>query len=117
MRRPTTADAALRLLGLAARAGALLPGTERVRVAARAATLRFAIVAEDVSANSLDKLVPFLDARGIPYVRAFTREDLGAAVGKAPLSAVGITDETLSLRIRRELEGMNTEGGPQDTAT
>ena len=116
MRRPIAADAALRLLGLAARAGALLPGAERVRVAARTATLRFAIVAKDVSANSLDKLVPLLDARGIPYVRAFTRDELGAAVGKAPLSAIGITDETLSLRIRRELEGEGTEGGPQDAA-
>jgi ribosomal protein L7Ae-like RNA K-turn-binding protein len=114
VRRPIAAEAALRLLGLAARAGALLAGTERVRVAARAATLRFAIVAEDVSANSLDKLVPLLNARGIPYVRAFTREDLGAAVGKAPLSAIGITDETLSLRIRRELETSAEHGSQGD---
>lgn len=116
MRRPITADSVLRLLGLAARAGALLPGTERVREAARAGTLRFAIVAEDVSANSLDKLVPLLDVRGIPYVRAYTRDDLGAAVGKAPLSAVGISDETLSVRIKRELGDDRDKDGPHDAA-
>src|SRR6185369_8474358 len=84
-------NSALRLLGLAARAGALLPGTERVRDAARSGTLRFALVAADVSDNSLDKLLPTLRKRGVPHVVMFTRDQLGQAVGKSPLSAVGIT--------------------------
>lgn len=98
-RRQAAPDAALHLLGLAARAGALLPGTERVREAARNGTLRLAIVAEDVSDNSLNKLLPLLQKRGTPHVVVFTRDQLGAAVGRGPLSAVGLTSESFASRL------------------
>ena len=93
-------DAALRLLGLAARAGALLPGTEPVREAARRGSLHFALVAEDTSDNSLDKLLPLLAKRGVQHVMRFTRDQLGAAVGRAPLSAVGITTQSFALQLQ-----------------
>lgn len=110
-RRPEAPEAALRLLGLAARAGALLPGTERVREAARRGTVRFAIVAADTSDNSNDKLLPLLSKSGVPHVVAFTRAELGAAVGHAPLSAVGITQESLAGQIAIALESGATERG------
>src|SRR5687768_14391878 len=91
LRRPEASEAVLRLLGLATRAGVLLPGTDRVREAARSGDLRFAIVAEDISDNSQDKLLPLLRSRGVPHAVGFRRSELGAAVGRAPLSAVGIT--------------------------
>jgi ribosomal protein L7Ae-like RNA K-turn-binding protein len=94
------ADPVLRLLGLAARAGAVLPGTERVREAARAGSLHFVLVAADASANSRGKLRSVLSARGVEHVIAFDRDRLGAAVGRAPLSAVGITSDSLAGRIR-----------------
>ena len=97
------ADAALRLLGLAARAGALLPGTERVREAARSGAVHFVIVAADTSENSNDKLLPLLARRGVPHAVAFTREQLGAAVGHAPLSAVGITQKHLADQVSARL--------------
>lgn len=103
-------DAALRLLGLAARAGALLPGTERVREAARSGILRFALVAEDISDNSQDKLLPLLKSRGIPHVVRFRRAELGAAVGKAPLSAVGITVQSFADRVQQMLGGEDNLG-------
>lgn len=106
-RRPEASEAVLRLLGLAARAGALLPGTERVREAARSGTLRFALVAEDISDNSQDKLLPLLSSRGVPHVVRFQRAELGAAVGKAPLSAVGISVQSFADRVRELL-------GPDD---
>jgi ribosomal protein L7Ae-like RNA K-turn-binding protein len=96
------ADPVLRLLGLAARAGAILPGTERVRHAAGAGPVPFVIVAGDASANSRDKLVPLLRARGVEHVIAFDRDRLGAAVGKAPLSAVAVT----SVPLARQLQGL-----------
>jgi ribosomal protein L7Ae-like RNA K-turn-binding protein len=98
-------DRALNLLGMATRAGAALPGTDRVREAARSGTLMFAIVAEDASDNSRGKLEPLLDARKIPYVRRFARTELGAAVGRAPLSAVGVVDRPLAERLRQILQG------------
>ena len=94
------ADPVLRLLGLAARAGAIVPGTERVRHAANAGALPFVIVAADASANSQDKLVPLLRTRGVEHVIAFDRNRLGAAVGRAPLSAVAVTSEPLARRLQ-----------------
>ncbi|MGH7444234.1 MAG: L7Ae/L30e/S12e/Gadd45 family ribosomal protein [Longimicrobiales bacterium] len=97
-------EAALRLLGLAARAGAVLSGTERVRVAARAGTVRFVLVAGDISANTRDKLIPLLEARGIRYREVATRAVLGMAVGRPPASALGIVDAGLAGRVAGLLE-------------
>ena len=115
-RRPEAPEAALRLLGLAARAGALLPGTERVREAARRGTVRFAVVAADTSDNSNDKLLPLLSKRGVPHVVAFTRAELGAAVGYPPLSAVGITQASLAEQIGAALESGLGERGTGTTS-
>ncbi|HSJ09144.1 MAG TPA: ribosomal L7Ae/L30e/S12e/Gadd45 family protein [Longimicrobiales bacterium] len=88
------------MLGMAARAGAVVPGTERVRLAARSGELRFAVIAADVSENSLDKLLPTLAARGISHVVRYDRGELGAAVGRGPLSAVGVLDAKLADRLQ-----------------
>ena len=92
------------MLGLAARAGAVVPGTERVREAARSGTLHFALVASDLSDNSRDKLLPLLDARHIPYAVVSDRDTLGGAVGRAPLSALGITEKKLAERVQQLLQ-------------
>jgi len=103
--RPSVApDALLQMLGLAARAGAVVPGTERVREAARSGTLHFALVASDLSDNSRDKLLPLLDARQIPYAVVSDRDALGGAVGRAPLSALGITEKKLAERVQQLLQ-------------
>ncbi len=93
-------DPALSLLGLAARARAVLWGTERVRDGVRAGEVLLVIVAADASENSLDKLVPLLEKRGVPHVVRFNRSQLGDAVGKAPLSAVGLTDASFAARLK-----------------
>lgn len=103
-------DPVLSMLGLAARAGQLIPGTQRVREAAVAGELRFAIVASDASENSRRRLVPVLEARGVPHAVAFDRDRLGAAVGRAPLSAVGVTSASFAGRVR-DLVGHDSSAG------
>lgn len=76
-----------------------MPGTDRVREAARSGGLHGVIVAADASANTMDKLVPLLRARGIVFIVAFSRVELGTAVGRAPLGAVGLTERGLSDRV------------------
>ncbi len=92
-------EAALRLLGLAARAGAVFPGTERVREAVRAGVARLVIVAGDASENTRAKLIPLLQAREVPHVLAYDRTRLGEAIGRAPLGAVGVGDASLAGRL------------------
>jgi ribosomal protein L7Ae-like RNA K-turn-binding protein len=92
-------DRALGMLGMAARAGAILPGTERVREAVRGDGARLVIVAADASANSRDKLLPLLAARGVSHVIRYSRNELGAAVGRGPLSAVAVVERELADRL------------------
>jgi len=99
-------DQVLRLLGLAARAGSVVPGTDQVRIAARRGELRFVLLAEDASENSRQKLVPLLTAKKIPYQTTYSRVELGEAVGRSPLSALGLTDASLARRAR-ELIGVS----------
>ena len=97
-------DRALGLLGMATRAGAVVPGTERVREAARAGTLHLAVMASDASDNSRGKLLPLLTARGISHVIRYERNALGAAIGRGPVSAVGVVDAALADRLMAILD-------------
>jgi ribosomal protein L7Ae-like RNA K-turn-binding protein len=99
------------MLGLAARAGAVIPGTERVREAARSGSLHYVLVASDLSDNSRDKLLPLLETRQIPYAIVSDRDALGGAVGRAPLSALGITERKLALRVQ-EMVGREGDRAP-----
>src|SRR5688572_28625562 len=74
--------ALLSLLGLAARDG---------KVSA-------AVLAGDASPTQARKLVPLLQARGIPFAVCSNQADLGAALGKGPVSAVGIMDSSFARR-------------------
>ena len=85
-------DPALQLLGLAARAGAVLSGTARVVDGVRNGQVAFALVACDLTATGRDKLVPVLDRAGVRYALKYTRVELGRAVGRSPLAAVGLAD-------------------------
>jgi len=97
MTRADTPD--LRLLGLAARAGALIYGTDLVRRAVRAGKLRLAIVASDISDNTTDKLRPLLESKGVAVIEGPARAALGALVGRGPLSVVGVMDDQFARRI------------------
>lgn len=100
MKRNEAPEAAIRLIGLAARAGTVVTGTERVRRAARRGELAFVLVAVDASDNTMEKLLPLLRARGVRHEVRYSRTELGAAVGRAPLSALGVTDTSLAGRVR-----------------
>lgn len=106
MTKAGRAEQVLRLLGLAARAGGVVPGTERVRIAARRNELHLVLLAGDASENAREKLVPLLSAKKIPFHEMFTRVELGGAVGRSPLSALGLTDASLARRAH-ELIGVS----------
>jgi ribosomal protein L7Ae-like RNA K-turn-binding protein len=91
--------ALLSLLGLAARARALVLGTDMVRGAARDGKVAAAVLAGDASPTQARKLVPLLQARGIPFAVCSNQADLGAALGKGPVSAVGIMDTSFARRV------------------
>lgn len=92
---------ALRLLGLAARAGALIYGTDLVRRAVKAGKIHLAIVASDISDNTREKLHS-LELSGVSVIEGPDRGELGALVGKGPLSVIGVVDGQFAERLRRD---------------
>jgi ribosomal protein L7Ae-like RNA K-turn-binding protein len=85
-------------------------GVEQVRMAARKRTgLAFAFVAPDASQHALDKVVPLLNAKRVPFTDGLGAEALGAAVGRGTVAAVGVVDPALAAGIQRVIDG--TRGG------
>ncbi len=101
-------------MGLAERAGMVIPGTDRVREAVREGRVRLVLLASDASRNSRDKLEPLLRAVGLRYGVIADRARLGAAVGRAPLSAVAITDGAMARRIDELAFRLADAGGRED---
>lgn len=109
-------DRALGLLGMAARAGAIVTGTDRVRTAVRGGGLKLVLLATDASDNSREKLLPLLVARGVSHVIRYDRNELGAAVGRGPLSAVGLVDHALADRLQVLLRDSASRSDVPDTS-
>ena len=93
------------LIGLGVRGRGAVVGVERVRDAAKRGKLHLAIAAPDASSNSLDKVVPLLQARGISVLAGPSAAELGAAAGRETTAVVGIVDKGLAKGIR----ALNTE--------
>jgi ribosomal protein L7Ae-like RNA K-turn-binding protein len=71
-----------------------------VREAAKGNKVAFAIVASDASQNSLDKIVPLLNARRVRFIEVPSAAELGAAVGRDQTAVVGVVDRQLAAGLR-----------------
>ena len=89
----------LDLLGLSARAGGVITGTGSGRQAVRDERIHRVFLAEDAAPGQRQKLEPLLQARQVPSHIMFSRVELGSAVGRSPVSALGVTDPKLARRI------------------
>lgn len=90
----------LRLLGLGVRSRGAVVGVNQVREAAKRNKVILAVVAVDASENSLDKIVPLLNARRVRFIEVPSAADLGAAVGRDQTAVVGIVDRQLAAGVR-----------------
>lgn len=99
----------LRLVGLGVRSRGVVVGVEQVRQAAKRNKLEFAIVASDASPNSLQKVVPLLNARRVRFIEVPSAAALGAAVGRDQTAVVGVLDRQLASGIR-DLEKSGSSG-------
>lgn len=94
---------ALRLLGLARRAGAVAPGTDATRRSIRSGEARLILLAEDASRSQLEKIERTQGNQAIPRAFLGDRATLGAAVGRAPASAVAVTVPSFAKELQRKL--------------
>ncbi|MBY0488260.1 MAG: ribosomal L7Ae/L30e/S12e/Gadd45 family protein [Gemmatimonadaceae bacterium] len=95
----------LGLVGLGARGRLVVIGVEQVRLAVQKGKVQLAIVAQDVSRHSLDKVVPVLTARRVEMMEWPSAAELGGAVGRESTAAIGIVDQALAHGIRGAVAG------------
>ncbi len=116
MERRRRAEAeALRLLGLARRAGAVVCGAEATRRAVRQGEARLVLMARDASSVQLDKVRSALRNRPIPRAILGDRATLGGAVGRERVSAVAVTARTFAEQLRRKLDMVAADGSPNES--
>lgn len=94
----------LGLVGLGVRGRLAVVGVQQVRDAAMRGKLVYAIVAPDASSNSLDKIVPLLNARRVRFIEGPSAVELGEAVGRQATAVVGVVDRQLARGIRELVE-------------
>jgi ribosomal protein L7Ae-like RNA K-turn-binding protein len=98
---------ALRVLGLARRAGRVVVGSDAVRAASRQGKVAVIVVARDVGESARRRLRSAL--RATPTFECGTMEELGAAVGRGRVVVVAVTDSGLARRAVDGLEGYRPE--------
>jgi ribosomal protein L7Ae-like RNA K-turn-binding protein len=103
----------MRLLGLGARGRGVVVGVNQVRESARGNKVALAVVATDASENSLDKIVPLLNARRVRFIEVPSAVELGVAVGRDQTTVVGIVDRHLAAGVRKIVESAR-EGTEED---
>src|SRR3954469_7336290 len=94
----------MRLLGLGVRGRGVIVGVKQVRESARGNKVSYALVASDASENSLDKVVPLLNARRVRFIEVPSAVELGTAVGRDQTAVVGIVDRQLAAGVRELCE-------------
>src|SRR6185437_7489889 len=100
-----------RLLGLGVRGRGVVVGVKQVREAARKNKVSLAVVASDASRNSVEKIVPLLNARRVRFLEVPSAAELGAAVGRDQTAVVGIVDPQLAAGVRE----LMSSGSPRAT--
>lgn len=93
---------ALDTLGLARRAGAVTLGFEQVRACLRAGRAAVVVTAADAAPEGRQKLGRL--ARDLPEVTAFTRAELGAALGRENIVHGALAPGPLARRLLRDVE-------------
>lgn len=101
----------LGLVGLGVRGRLAVSGAEQVREQARRGHVVLALVAQDVSQHTLDKVVPLLRAKRVEILEWPSAAELGAVVGRDATAAIGIVDRALARGVREASGGPSVREG------
>ncbi len=89
-------------LGLAQKAGKLASGDVAVRIAVKSGKAKLLLVAADAVPNSKKDMYYLAEMAGIPVLEVMTRDELGAAIGKAKRTAIAVTDRNFVNMINKK---------------
>lgn len=98
----------LALLGLAKKAGLVALGDEAVRAAVSASSAKLLLIAADASERTKETFEFVAENANVSYIEiSKTREELGDALGKRPISVVAICDTGFAASMAKKLSEEN----------
>lgn len=98
-------DRSLFYLSLARKAGLAELGEEPVGAAAKAGKAALVIVARDASEHTWRRGLSFVAGTAQPCIRVpYTKDEMGAAIGREALAMAALTDAGMALSLVRSLE-------------
>jgi ribosomal protein L7Ae-like RNA K-turn-binding protein len=92
------------------RAGKLISGEELVLEAVRNGKAKAVILSSDASENTTKRMTDKCSFYNVPLHVAFTRSQIGEAIGKEERVVVAITDQGFSKLIRDGLKNLEVNG-------
>lgn len=104
------------LLGLARRARQVASGAEAVDSAVKRHVARLVLSAADASPSSVARLRSAAHKSGIAWVQAIGKDELGAALGTAPLACVALTDAHFAGAVMSVLDNIPVEQDTREAA-
>ena len=103
-------DSALRLLGIARKAGRVEVGEEPAGAACRARQAKLLLVAADAADNSVRRAAHFAEAGKVPWLKApWDKGTMGAAVGRSACAMLALTDTGLAAALAEKLAQAHPE--------
>ena len=89
----------LNMIGLCMKAGKIKAGEFSVEQSVKAGESYLVIIAEDASDNTKKKFTNMCNYRELPFVIAYSKEELGRAIGKEMRATVSVNDENFAQSI------------------
>lgn len=108
--REKVLDKVLSLISLSRKAGKVVDGREAVEKGIEKGSVRLLLLAEDLSPQSMKEMTDVCLKKGIRRHTYLSKDKLGALLGKGERGAVGITDESFSSLLEKELGRVKSLG-------
>ncbi|MCT4507955.1 MAG: ribosomal L7Ae/L30e/S12e/Gadd45 family protein [Tepidibacter sp.] len=95
----------LSLLGIVLKSGNLVSGDDTTLSDLKKGKIKLIIIANDASENTKKLFKDKSEYRDVPYIVAFTKEELGRSIGKSSRAVIGIKSEQFAMKIKEISRG------------
>ena len=92
-------DSFLRFLSLTKKSGHLIEGYNNSLEAINKKKVYLVIMSKELSSNSEKKFTNFCDTKNIAKIKAYSKEELGTALGRQEVKVICVTDANLAKKL------------------
>lgn len=86
-------------LGLVKRSGNLIEGYSKCDENRNRVRLKLFIISKDASESSRKKFLKHCEEKNVPYIEDFSKEELGASIGKEEIKILAIKDKNMANKL------------------